>query len=289
MKDDSVAGDEMTRTLFPDASSRVALVQLDRAWQKVLERHPYPPAIQVVLGQLFAAVALLASTIKNDGRLKLEIRGEGTLTLVAVECGADGDMRGLARWTEPLAPVADLQALTGGGLLVMTTETASGKRYQGIVSLEGANIAAALERYFRDSEQLPTRLWLASSDQRSCGLLLQQLPGDRDPDSWNRLVALSDTITALELLDLPADQLLHRLYHEETCQPLQPSSFRFSCSCSLQRVTDMLISLGRQEMEETLAQEGEVRVACEFCNQVYLFDDAAVARLFGGPGQPILH
>lgn len=281
--------DQLTRGLFPVASSRVAVVQLDQTWRGVLERHHYPLAIQAVLGELMAAAALLASTIKNDGRLKVEIRGKGGLTLVAVECGADGDMRGLARWQEPLEAAAGLQALTGGGLLVMTTETATGKRYQGIVPLDGNDIASVLERYFRDSEQLPTRFWLSTSDQRASGFLLQQLPGDREPDSWERLLMLSETVTDQELLELPAQQLLHRLYHQESLELLQPQGYRFRCSCSLQRVTDMLISLGRQEMEETLDQEGEVKVDCEFCNQVYRFTDADVERLFGGPDQPILH
>jgi len=281
--------DQLTRVLIPAASSRVALVQLDQTWRAVLERHHYPPVILKVLGELMAAAALLASTIKNDGRLKLEIRGEGPLTLVAIECGAGGDMRGLARWQEPVEAGGDLQSITGGGLLVMTTETAAGKRYQGIVSLEGNSVTAVLERYFRDSEQLPTRLWLSTSDQRASGLLLQQLPGEREADSWERLQHLSETLTNEELQALPAEELLHRLYHQESTQLLQPQSFRFHCSCSLQRVTDVLLSLGRQEMEETLEQEGQVKVDCEFCNQVYRFEETDIAKLFGDPDKPMLH
>jgi len=281
--------DQLTRALFPEASSRVAVVQLDKTWRAVLERHHYPPAIQTVLGELMAAGALLASTIKNDGRLKLEIRGEGPLTLVAIECGANGDMRGLARWQEPAEAGGDLQALTGGGLLVMTTETAAGKRYQGIVSLDGDDVATVLERYFRDSEQLPTRLWFSTNDQRACGFLLQQLPGEREADSWQRLQMLTATVTEEELLAQPAEELLHRLYHQESLNLLQSQNFQFNCSCSLQRVTNVLISLGRQEMEETLEQEGQVKVDCEFCNQVYLFDETAIERLFGAPDQQTLH
>lgn len=281
--------DQLTRALFPEASSRVALVQLDQTWRRLLERHHYPPAIKAVLGELMAAAALLASTIKNDGRLNLEIRGEGALSLVTIECGANGEMRGLARWQEPIPAATGLQGMTGGGLLVMTTETAAGKRYQGIVSLEGDSVAAVLEHYFRDSEQLPTRLWLATSDQRASGFLLQQLPGEREADSWERLQHLSETITDEELQGLQAPDLLQRLYHQESMQMLQPRGFRFHCRCSQQRVTQVLISLGRQEMEETLAQEGEVKVDCEFCNQVYRFDETDVARLFGDPEEPTLH
>ena len=281
--------DQLTRGLFPEASGRVAVVQLDQTWRALLERHHYPPAIKAVLGELMAATALLASTIKNDGRLNLEIRGEGALTLVAIECSADGEMRGLARWHEPVPAEANLQALTGGGLLVMTTETAAGKRYQGIVSLEGNGVAAVLERYFRDSEQLPTRFWLSSSSQRASGFLLQQLPGESEPDSWQRLQHLSETITDEELQGLPAAELLHRLHHQESLQMLPAQNFQFKCRCSRQRVSAVLISLGQQEMEETLEQEGEVKVDCEFCNQVYRFDHTDVGRLFGKQGQPTLH
>ncbi|MEL0082282.1 MAG: Hsp33 family molecular chaperone HslO [Gammaproteobacteria bacterium] len=289
MAEKSDTQDCLTRGLFSAASSRVSMVQLDRTWRAVLERHHYPPAIESILGELMAAAALLASTIKNDGQLKLEIRGQGPLTLVAIECAADGNMRGLARWSEPFAASGDLQALTGGGLLVMTTESAKGKRYQGIVSLEGDKVATVLERYFRDSEQLPTRLWLTTSDQRASGFLLQQLPGEREPDSWERLQYLSETVTDEELLTLPAEQLFYRLYHQETLQLLPTQGFRFHCGCSRQRVADMLVSLGRQEIEETLAQEGEVAVDCEFCNQVYRFDQQAAIALFGPPNQSVLH
>lgn len=281
--------DQLTRALFPEASSRVALVRLDETWQAMLERHHYPPAIQTLLGELLAAAALLASTIKNDGRLNLEIRGEGALSLVTIECGANGEMRGLARWQEPISTEGDLQVLTGGGLLVMTTETAAGKRYQGIVSLEGNSVATVLEHYFRESEQLPTRLWLSTSDQRASGFLLQQLPGEREADSWERLQHLSQTITDEELQTLPAPELLHRLYHQESMQMLQPQDFRFHCRCSAERVTRVLVSLGRREMEETLEQEGEVKVDCEFCNQVYRFDEEDIARLFGDPNEPMVH
>ena len=269
----------------------MALVHLDQTWQRVLESHDYPPAISAVLGQLMAATALLASTIKDETSLKAEIRGSGPLTLAAIECNSRGEMRALARWDGPLGNIASggLSALVGNGLLVMTTEPPKGERYQGIVSLEGDTIATVLERYFRDSEQLPTRLWLSADEQRATGLLLQQIPGEREEDSWERLQVLSDTVTHQELLELPREQLLHRLYHQEELKMFASKGHQFNCGCSRERVGQMLISLGRQEVEETLEQEGEVKVDCEFCNQVYLFDEQGIARLFGDQGGDILH
>ena len=267
------------------------MVHLDQTWQRVLQSHDYPPAISALLGQLMAATALLASTIKDETSLKVEIRGSGPLTLVAVECNSRGEMRALARWSDPLGNIASggLQALVGNGLLVMTTEPPKGERYQGIVSLEGDTIAIVLERYFRDSEQLPTRLWLSADDQRATGLLLQQIPGEREEDSWQRLQALTDTVTHQELLDLPREQLLQRLYHQEELKMFASKGHEFRCGCSQAKVGEMLISIGRQEVEETIEQEGEVKVDCEFCNQVYLYDQQAVARLFGDQDGDVLH
>ena len=238
-----------------------------------------------------AATALLASTIKDETSLKVEIRGSGPLTLAAIECNSRGEMRALARWDDPLGNISSggLQALVGNGLLVMTTEPPKGERYQGIVSLEGDTIAIVLERYFRDSEQLPTRLWLSADEQRATGLLLQQIPGEREEDSWERLQVLTDTVTNQELLELPREQLLQRLYHQEELRMFASKGHQFRCGCSMERVGEMLISVGRREMEETLAQEDEVKVNCEFCNQTYLFDHQAIARLFGDQDGDILH
>ncbi len=280
--------DQLTRALFPAASSRVALVQLQQSWQQVLACHHYPSVVKGLLGEMLAATALLASTIKNDGRLKMEIRGQGPVTLVAIECGAEGQLRGLAR-SQPEVTGDNLQAVTGGGLLVITSESASGQRYQGIVALEGDSLASVLECYFRDSEQLPTRFWLSADDNCASALLLQQLPGEREEDSWERLQYLAETVTTDELVSLPARDLLHRLFHQEELHYLQSQQYRFECSCSLQRVTEMLISLGRVELEETLDQEGVVEVNCEFCNRNYRFGAEEVARLFGAPGEPRIH
>lgn len=150
------------------------------------------------------------------------------------------------------------------------------------MALESDSLAGAFEGYFRQSEQLPTRLLLAADGDRAAGLMLQKLPGDGgDEDGWTRVGALFDTLGSAELLDLPADALLLRLFHEDGVQLLGGRPLAFACSCSRERVEAMLVSLGREEAEAAVeAAGGQAQVRCEFCGQTYRFDGDEVAGLF---------
>lgn len=283
--------------------ARGELVQLEAAWQSLLSRSDYPPAVAALLGQAAVAAVLLAATLKIDGKLTLQVMGEQPVDaaesrasgvhLLVMQVTSERELRGLARWHGDI--VDEGLALMGDGRLVMTIETARGERYQGVVPLEGANLAQALEGYFERSEQLPTRLWLEAGPERVAGLLVQKLPGHdskQDDEDWNRIVALSETITRDELLDLPAETLLHRLYHEEDRRVFDPEPVRFACSCSRERVAEMLRSLGPDEIESIIAEQGHVEVDCEFCNARYTFDSVDAAGLFvesPHPGAEGLH
>ncbi|MEF3194206.1 MAG: Hsp33 family molecular chaperone HslO [Halothiobacillaceae bacterium] len=261
--------------------ARGELVQLEDAWRSILARGDYPPAVARLLGETAVAAVLLAATLKIDGKLTLQIQGEGTVHLLVMQVTSARELRGLARWHGEVE--GEGLALIGDGRLVMTIETARGERYQGIVPLEGENLAQALEGYFAHSEQLPTRLWLEAGLTRAAGLLVQKMPGHdspQDDEDWRRIVALSETVTRDELLGLPAKTLLHRLYHEEDCRLFEPETVRFACSCSRERVAAMLRSLGKAEVEALLAEHGRVEVHCEFCNAGYGFDAVDVAALF---------
>ncbi|MGB9578108.1 MAG: Hsp33 family molecular chaperone HslO [Halothiobacillaceae bacterium] len=261
--------------------ARGELVQLEAAWQSILSRSDYPPAVARLLGETAVAAVLLAATLKIDGKLTLQVQGEGTVHLLVMQVTSERELRGLARWHGEVE--GEGLALMGDGRLVMTIETARGERYQGIVPLEGARLAQALEGYFARSEQLPTRLWLEAGPTRAAGLLVQKMPGHdsaQDDEDWNRIVALSETVSAEELLELPAETLLHRLYHEEDRRVFEPESVRFACSCSRERVAEMLRSLGQDEVEDILAEQGGIEVHCEFCNAGYTFDAVDVAALF---------
>lgn len=267
--------------------ARGELVQLDAAWQSILARNDYPPAVARLLGEAAVAAVLLAATLKIDGKLSLQVIREHEagdapgVHLLVMQVTSKRELRGLARWHGN--PEGEGLSLVGDGRLVMTIETARGERYQGIVPLTGANLAQALEGYFARSEQLPTRLWLEADQAHAAGLLLQKLPGHEsrsDDEDWNRIVALSETITRQELLELQAETLLHRLYHEEDHRMFEPEPVRFACSCSRQKVADMLRGLGEEEVHNIIQEQGAIEVDCEFCNAHYRFDAVDASALF---------
>jgi molecular chaperone Hsp33 len=223
--------------------------------------------------------------------LTLQITGGGPVHLLVVQCDSPGHLRGLARWSGEVAGLG-FAALcgdaggkdAGGGRMVITVEQAAlqgaGERYQGIVELEGGSLAAALEGYFARSEQLPTRLWLAADGTRAAGFLLQVIPASQaDPDSWQHATVLADTLTADELLTLEPRQLLHRLYHEDDLRLLETAPVVFRCSCSRERIVEMLRALGADELRGILAEHAKVEVSCEFCGRDYRFDAVDVDQL----------
>jgi molecular chaperone Hsp33 len=272
--------DSLHRFLFERAGVRGELVSLDASWRAVLDIHPYPEPVRQPLGEALAAVLLLVSTIKIDGSLILQVQGEGPLRTMVVQATNEHTIRGLARWDGPV-PQGNLRQVFGDGRLVLTIEPRRGKRYQGIVPLEGPDLSAALGTYFGTSEQLPTRLWLAASERRAAGLLLQRLPAGHGPDEdWERIGLLAKTLTPRELLELPAAQLLYRLFNEETVRLFESEPVSFRCGCSLQRVQDTLRALGRSEISSILEEHGAVEVDCEFCNRHYHLDRVDALKLF---------
>ncbi|KRW67384.1 molecular chaperone Hsp33 [Pseudomonas sp. TTU2014-066ASC] len=284
--------DYTQRFLFDDTDVRGEWVGLERSYVEVLAKHPYPEPVAQLLGELLAAAALLVGTLKFDGLLVLQARSAGAVPLLMVECSSEREVRGIARYhEEQLTPGATLAELMPEGVLAMTIDPANGQRYQGIVALDGIDLADSLSNYFASSEQLPTRFWLNADGRRASGMLLQQLPADRIRDgeareaSWQHLRTLADTLTAEELLGLNTETLLHRLYHEEQVRLFDPRPIRFHCSCSRERSAKALISLGQHDAEQLLGEQGgSVTIDCQFCNQKYRFDAADVTQLFAGAG-----
>ena len=277
-------GDALRRFMFEDFPVRGQLVRLEDSWREVLARQDYPPAVRSLLGEAMAACVLLASTLKFDGLLTMQIQGEGVLSLLVVQCSSDLTVRGLAKW-EGEDPQGTLAELTAHGRLAITIERGRGReRYQGIVLADTDTLASCLDAYFAQSEQLPTRLWLAADGSGAAGMLLQQLPqGERpeeaDADGWRRVGMLGDTLTAEELLGLEPRQLLRRLFHEDDLRLADERAVRFRCSCTRERVESALRLLGREELDDLLAGEGRIEVRCEFCNAAYELDRVDVARL----------
>jgi molecular chaperone Hsp33 len=275
--------DQLHRFLFEDLGVRGELVQLGASWRVVRDNQDYPATVATQLGQGLAGVMLLSGTIKFSGSLILQIQSSGPLNLLVAQATDQRTLRGLARWQEEV-PVGDLAATFGQGRLVITAEAPSGERYQGIVALEGSGLAEAIGTYFQQSEQLPTRLWLACDGEHAAGLFLQRLPGQQveDADAWERLTALADTVTVEELASLPVEQLLHRLFHEETLRLFEPEPVAYRCGCSRERIAEVLRAMGEGEVSELVQSEGEIHAGCEFCGRDYVFDKVDVAALFSG-------
>lgn len=273
------------RFLFPHSDIRGEIVRLEASVSQALAGHDYPMVIQGLLGEALAAVSLLAGTLKFEGRLSLQAQGQGVLTLLLAESTHDSAVRALARAEVPGdSTETSLPALLGDGLMAITIRPEQGTQYQGLVPMERNDLAGCLEDYFAQSEQLPTRLWLAAGNGHAAGLLLQRLP-NRVADAalneqmWQHLTTLADTLGMEELLDLPVETVLHRLFHE-TPPALSPAApIRFGCTCSREKVAQTLASLGATEIQAILTEQGEARVSCDFCGTEEVFDAVDLGAL----------
>ena len=274
--------DSLQRFLLEGTPVRGEIVHLDATWRAVLERREYPKPLEKLLGEMMAAGALLSATLKFDGSMIMQMQGEGPVRLLVVEVTSEHTLRATAKWEGDIES-GSIRTLLGNGKFVITITPESGKQaYQGVVSLTGDSVSEVLEHYMATSEQLDTRLWLASDENKAGGMLLQRLPEHPgyDEDAWNRATTIGETITEQELLTLPARDIIHRLYHQEDIRLFEERPTAFRCSCTRERVTSMLRLLGREEVLSILSERGEVEVACEFCGRQYVFDPVDAEQVF---------
>ncbi|NHO67646.1 Hsp33 family molecular chaperone HslO [Aestuariicella hydrocarbonica] len=285
------SSDLMHRFLFDQADLRGEMVTLSDSYEQILENNQgLPPQVQTLLGEFVAAAALLSSTLKFDGILTLQARGDGPLSLIMAECSHHQAVRAIAQ-VDPEVDFSalagqDLQALMGQGMLAIIIDPDKGQRYQGIVPLDSPDLSGCLQHYFEQSEQLPTRFWLTSDDKAATGLMLQALPqqtasADDNRDLWETATQLASTVKKEELLELEHSEVLYRLFHEEQVRLFEPAAVRFECSCSWQRSANALISLGREDVEALLAEQDLISIDCQFCNQTYAFGAQDLAKIFG--------
>jgi molecular chaperone Hsp33 len=266
----------------------------------VLARHAYPPLVEQLLAELLTATVLLASLLKYDGVFTLQAKGDGPVSMVVADVTTDGVVRGYAGFDAErlrVAPGATAKDLIGDGYLAFTVDQGEDtERYQGIVELDGTQVADWLLHYFGQSEQLGTDLKVAARKGRDGawrggGLLLQRLPED-DPlrkqiaekeleDAWVRAKLLLDTTAEVELIDrsLAPNDLLYRLFHEEAPRVWAPTLVRRGCRCSSDRVARVLKTLSPSELEELRDESGAVTATCEFCSTVYRFDEDEQQKL----------
>lgn len=276
-----MTNDMLHRYIFDDADVRGEVVQLTQSYQQVLEAHPYPKAVQRLLGELMAATSLLTATIKFTGDISVQLQGDGDVSLAVINGNNEQVMRGVSRWNGDISDDATLQQMMGKGYMVITLTPDEGERYQGIVSLDHEDLAACLEEYFNQSEQLPTQIKLFANGEHAAGMLLQVLPSKSDENNeFEHLSTLTATIKAEELFTLPAEQVLHRLYHQEQVRLFDPVDVTFKCTCSKERSAAAIRTVAQAEVEQILAEEGKIEMGCEYCNALYVFDAIDVSAIY---------
>ena len=294
-------GDELFRFSFEDGRVRGVSVKLEETWHQAIENADYPPAVAALLGEAVAGAVLMVASLKFEGRLVLQFAGRGPISLLVVQVRSDRQFRCMAKWDqERLAGAGEsLTDLMGEGQLVLTIEPDQGQRYQSLVPIAGERLAAAIEGYFQQSEQLPTRLVLAADEQATAGMLVQQMPetggivpaGGAGADTFEHVGKLVDTLVGdkgrAEMLAISAPELLHRLFHQEALRIHDVARVAFRCGCSRDAVGSMLSGLGREELEASLDNEetpGNLEIRCDFCGSLYRFDRVDVEQLLSGEG-----
>jgi molecular chaperone Hsp33 len=264
--------DLLHRFLFEDLGVKGEWVKLTTSWQTAKQHQQGPQNAQLQLGQALAAVVMLSATIKFNGSMILQAQGDGDFKALVAQSTHDRKIRGLIRSNDHV-PAGSLESMFGQGQLVLTIEPNKAQPYQGIVPLQGRNLAAALQTYFEQSEQLKTRLWLFANETHAVGLLLQELPSqNNDKADWERIEILANTVTEQELLELDCEPLLYKLFNEEQVRLFDAEPIEFHCACSRPRIERTLRALGQEELEDILQERDTIQVGCEFCGEQYYFD-----------------
>lgn len=291
-----MANNVLNRYLFEDLSVRGELVQLDEAYQRIISSKEYPAALQKLLGELLVSTTLLTATLKFEGSITIQLQGDGPVSLAVINGGHDQKIRGVARWEGDIADDASLHDMMGKGYLVITIEPKRGERYQGVVGLEGETLADVIEGYFANSEQLKTRLWIRTGEHEgkahAAGMMIQVMPdGTGTPEDFEHLEQLTATVKNEELFTLPANELLYRLYNQDSVRLYEPQPVEFHCGCSRERSGAAIITVERAEINDILAEEGSVSLHCDYCGTSYSFDEAEITELYAqaAPEKKTLH
>jgi molecular chaperone Hsp33 len=294
--------DILQKFIFDNAAVRGELVEISDAWREIQARHAYPKAVSALLGEMVAAATLLSANLKFNGAIVMQVYGDGPVNLLVVECDANLRVRATAKLRENAevaenATMTELLNVERKGRFVITLDpldkVPGQQPYQGVVPLDGEDIATVIENYMLRSEQMDTKLWLAADENVARGLLLQKLPRtvtnegqvkqateEEDLETWNRAVMLGETIKPEELLATDVETMLKRLFWEETLRVYEPAHPQFFCSCTREKVGNMLKMLGRAEVESALADLGQLGINCDFCGKHYDFDKVDCAQLF---------
>lgn len=284
----------LQRFLLEDLDIRGAFVRLDDVWQALLATRNYPSTVRDLLGAMSAVASVIGGNLKQAGRLTIQLQGHGPVSLLVVDVTEALNLRGYAKTSDEVAGKVSIADLVGDGQLLLTLDMPGLRHpYQSYVPIEGNSVAEIFEHYLTQSEQQPAALHTAASSRGAACLFLQKLPdADRkDPDGWDRITRLAATVREEELLGLPAEELLIRLFHQETVRLLDARELTHDWPQDWDKVRNVLRSLGRAELEAMLAEHGEILIHDDLSNHEYRFNADDVAALFAEPpAEPrILH
>ena len=252
-KKDSIK-DTLQRFIFDKAPVRGEYIRLDESFQVIINQHPYPEPIRKLLGEALCVAGLLRAILKFDGRLTVQFHGKGKLKLLLAQCDNHFHIRGLAKWDGEIS-YEDLMDSINQGILVIMLDSGPSKRYQGIVSWRGNSLTESIEGYFKDSEQLVTRIWLSVNEKSAAGYLLQVIPdknNDAISNEWERIIALTQDLKDEEILAEDYQDLLNTRYSNDDIRIFPAVDVAFKCTCSKKRSEDAVLILGQKEAEEEL-------------------------------------
>jgi len=291
--------DNLQRFIFDNAPVRGEYIHLGESFQTIAGQHDYPPAVRQLLGEALCVAGLLTAIIKFKGRLTVQFRGKGKLKLLLAQCNNNFNVRGLVKCDDDLTYQDLMEAFNDGVLVIMLDGGSTKRNYQGVVSWRGNSLVESIEGYFRDSEQLATKLWLSVNKNEAAGLLLQVLPGiEKSPHGleqdivslhWERLTAVTSAVSPDDMLNMSYENLLRKLYPKEEVRIFAPQEITFRCTCSRKRGEEAIGLLGVEEAEAELKDKQVIVVTCDFCNKEYVFDKVDVAAVFAKKGSSETH
>lgn len=289
--------DVINRFLFENKSIRGEIVSLESSFQSILESADYPEFLQLLIGELMVTASLLTATLKFEGEIALQIQSEGPIRYIIINGTHDQKLRGVARWDETIieAPKSFKECFKKG-ILAITLTPKDGNRYQGMVSLDKASLAQCVDDYFLQSEQLLTKVFLTSTLEKTpkaAGLLIQIVPTTsessnvRENPDFEHVAHIANTVSSHEILSLSHAEMIHRLYHDEAIRMFEPQQVAFFCDCSRERSASALKSVDKAELLAIINEDGQISMDCQFCHNVYVFDEIDVQNIHRqnmGPG-----
>ncbi|MCH9646582.1 MAG: Hsp33 family molecular chaperone HslO [Proteobacteria bacterium] len=272
-----------TRFIFKDLDIRGQHITLNEAWQAMIHNRGYSSLVRQLFGELSALGIFLANGMKHQGKLTLQIQGDGMVNLLLVEVTNELKIRGMVRSKGNITVDHSLDEILGEGQIVATLYNAqTDHSFQSLVPRNAKGLIDTFEDYFSQSEQLESKLWVSSTADNVSAMLLQKLPkaDQHDDEGWHRVGTLANTVTNQELNELSVESLLHRLFHEETLEIFNANTVTYECTKDRKRFEKIIFDLGEQDARALLKERGEIAIHNEICNEHLFFDEQDVDRIF---------